>query len=88
MPSILFFAKLREQLGCKEVLWQELGFEANDHVSIQKIRSLLMERFPQQAELLQPGQSLAAINQALVNDEQRQIGGSDELAFFPPMTGG
>jgi molybdopterin synthase sulfur carrier subunit len=81
--NILFFAALREQLGCAHC-----DIDLPLPASLATVRAALIQHFPQQAERLAAGRALAAINQTLINDEDTPINSSDEVAFFPPVTGG
>lgn len=81
--NILFFAALREQLGCAHC-----DIDLPLPASLATVRAALIQHFPQQADLLTQGRALAAINQNLINDENAIINSGDEVAFFPPVTGG
>lgn len=84
MPTvrILFFAALREQLG------GELAFEAAPGASVAEVRAALRARGAPWAELLDAARGTrAALNQVLTS-EDAHVHAGDELAFFPPVTGG
>ena len=78
--KVLFFAALREQLG-----YQQLNLQADN---VAELRQQLQQRWPQYAAELSSEQALVAVNQALCNDEELTLQDNDEVAFFPPMTGG
>ncbi len=83
MIHILFFARLREQLGCSEleVQWQE---------SVATVAGLKQNLQAQQQawdEILGADNILCAVNQEQAGDQQTVADG-DEVAFFPPVTGG
>ena len=80
--KVLFFAALRERLGCVQTE-VDIALPA----SVAQLRSALTEAFPQHAESLANGRSLAAVNQMLVPDDAA-VNAGDEVAFFPPVTGG
>ena len=80
--NILFFAALREQLGCATYT-TELTLPTDTDT----VRMHLRQAFPQHAELLNEGKALIAVNQTLVHSNTR-INDGDEVAFFPPVTGG
>ncbi len=69
---MLFFAQVRELTGV-ERLSVDAGF-----ASVEALR---------QALALEPGKLLAAVNQSLVTADHPLAAG-DEVAFFPPVTGG
>lgn len=81
MIKILFFAKLREQLNCEFI---ELEI---DQVSIAEIKSSLVKQNPQWQSVLMGNKVLAAVNQEMVN-QKTIVQSGDEVAFFPPVTGG
>lgn len=74
--SVRFFASLREHLGMAEV---ELDTQAD--LTAKDVWNLST----QQAEL--PRNTLVAVNQEYVSLSQT-IQDGDEVAFFPPVTGG
>lgn len=77
-----FFAALREQLGAAE----ELGLPAGSNVAA--LRALLMARGERHAELLDPRRAVrCAVNKAMA-PESTPLADGDEVAFFPPVTGG
>jgi len=73
--NILFFAALREQLGCAHC-----DIDLPLPASLATVRAALIQHFPQQAERLAAGRA--------INDENTLINSGDEVAFFPPVTGG
>lgn len=82
MIKVLFFAKLRETLGCAE-----LAMSAEGGDTTESLRRRLIGDHPAWQEALSDEQLLIAVNQQLCSDEQALQDG-DELAFFPPVTGG
>ena len=81
--KVLFFAQLRERLNCDSA---ELDIELPTLVNT--VREALIAQFPDHADLLKDGKALVAINQELINNEKATITTADEVAFFPPVTGG
>ncbi|KZY66890.1 hypothetical protein A3742_10345 [Oleiphilus sp. HI0071] len=80
--NILFFASLKEQLGCSEV-----SMDLDNPCSVAQIKNDLMAKGePWQSALSSPN-LLTAVNQEIANNETI-VSNSDELAFFPPVTGG
>ncbi len=82
MIKVLFFAKLREALGQSELRWP-LAAEAR----VEDIRQALVAKYPQWQEALCAPNVLMALNQEVVN-AQALVRPGDELAFYPPVTGG
>ncbi len=84
MIRVLYFARLREQVGTSgETLpAPELP------TCVADIATTLRGRGgPWAAAFAQDQALLAAVNQELARDET-QVADGDELAFFPPVTGG
>lgn len=80
--QVRYFASLREALGTGETL--ELPIDA----TVAAARDALIARSARHAELLARGRAVrSALNQTLC-DETARVGDGDELAFFPPVTGG
>lgn len=81
MIKVLFFARTRELIGVDEIV-----LEANFH-SAEEIRHYLSQKSDKWALALSVGKLLVAINQTLCPLESAVKSG-DEVAFFPPVTGG
>lgn len=83
MIEILFFARIREQLGVDRLEWP-----LDKTLSLAQLRQQLIE---QRGELwqsvLMADNILMSLNQAVVA-EQTLVNPGDEVAFFPPVTGG
>ncbi len=82
MIKILFFAQLREQLGCSEYQLQ-----VNASMSIEALRQQLVQQKSEWHEFFASDKLLTAVNQELV-DSKAMVSDGDEVAFFPPVTGG
>jgi|TARA_R100001369_G_scaffold78130_1_gene107702 sulfur-carrier protein len=83
MYSIHYFASVREQLDCSEE-----SIEATDAIAtVADLVKLLAARGGAWTMLANRQQVLIAVNQA-VSDHEQALTGNDEIAFFPPMTGG
>ncbi|MBT1065201.1 molybdopterin synthase sulfur carrier subunit [Bowmanella sp. Y26] len=81
MIKVLFFAQLREVLDCAS-----LELEANVS-NIAELRAQLAQKGQRWQEFLASDKALVAVNQTLVN-EDCTLNSGDEVAFFPPVTGG
>ncbi|WP_439101455.1 MoaD/ThiS family protein [Congregibacter sp.] len=82
--KILFFARLKEQLGedCVEIA------DGDCPGDVAGLRQLLQLSVNQElAESLADPNVFCAVNQKVVGEEHPLVS-SDEVAFFPPMTGG
>lgn len=82
MIQILFFAQLREQLQCEKISW-----EITAPLTLAQLRQQLLEQHPHWQAFLNHDTLLFAVNQALVK-ASHQLQDGDEVAFFPPVTGG
>jgi sulfur-carrier protein len=83
MVTILYFARLREALGTGR---EELELPAGADVAA--VRRTLLARGGPWAEAFGESRRIrAAVNQEMASDETTVRDG-DELAFFPPVTGG
>jgi sulfur-carrier protein len=82
--KVLYFASLREQLGTSG---EELELPAGV-TTVAGLRSHLLERGGTWESVLAQGKLIrAAVNQDMVQPMAR-IKAGDEVAFFPPVTGG
>lgn len=79
---VLFFARLREQLGSS-------GEEVDiaDGASVATLRAQLASRSAAWREALEARNLRIAVNQDMAAADQVLKAG-DEVAFFPPVTGG
>ncbi|CAM3912833.1 molybdopterin converting factor subunit 1 [Rheinheimera salexigens] len=83
MIKILFFAALRERLQCAE---QQLKLSSTP-MTIAAVLKQLQTTDSQWQQALSQADLLCALNQQLVS-MTTQVNAGDELAFFPPVTGG
>lgn len=81
--KVVFFARIREALGVDQL---DLGIETEQPV-VQDVLSLLVSRGEPWQQALSSGQLLVAVNQEMTQLDQPLLEG-DEVAFFPPVTGG
>ncbi|RKS27916.1 molybdopterin synthase subunit MoaD [Pseudomonas sp. WPR_5_2] len=83
MILINYFARYREQL---DLGGEKLPLTA-DLKTIEDVRRLLMARGESWREVLGESNLMCALNQELCQTDQ-VIEDFDEIAFFPPVTGG
>lgn len=84
MITIFYFARLRERLGTHE---ERLELPA-DVATVADLLAHLRRRGGLWAEALGTDERLlSAVNQELANPHT-QLGEGDEVAIFPPVTGG
>ena len=84
MVSLHYFASIREAVGRSS---EELILPGSV-TDVQGLIDYLVARDPEKLEIL-AGDSrvLVAVNQTVV-DRSQGLQGDEEVAFFPPMTGG
>lgn len=84
MLKVLFFARIREELDCPglELPWGETVADL-DQLQAQ----LYADGGPRWRDVLSGSNVIRAVNQAVVTGNVSLQDG-DEIAFFPPVTGG
>ena len=80
--KILFFGNLREQLGTEQV-----ELEESTATTVNELRQQLLQNNPNWQLPLANNNVLFAVNQTMA-EENTTIQSGDEIAFFPPVTGG
>ncbi len=78
--KVLLFATLRQAANAASV-----RIEVPEQSAVSEVRAALVRQFPGMAGLFQ--HALAAVNQEFAPEDQK-IKKGDELAFFPPVSGG
>ena len=82
MITVLYFASLREVLGLDEESLNQYP------QTLGELRGMLADRHGESWQQAASGSKLlAAINQEMAEDTE-SINAGDEIAFFPPVTGG
>ncbi|RAX03110.1 MULTISPECIES: molybdopterin synthase sulfur carrier subunit [unclassified Photorhabdus] len=81
MIKVLFFAQVRELVGT-----DSLDLD-NRYTTVDGLRTALISKGERWALALEDGKLLSAVNQSLVHGGYPLQDG-DEVAFFPPVTGG
>lgn len=81
MINVLFFAQVRELVGTDSLS------VAEEYADVEALRTALAARGDRWALALSSDKLLAAVNQTLVSP-QHPLRAGDEVAFFPPVTGG
>ena len=82
MITIVFFAALREQLGCAQ-----LNLAIDTPSTVLEVKQHLINEHPHWQKILQHESILSAVNHTVVRSDFVLKSG-DEVAFFPPVTGG
>ncbi|MEQ5183016.1 molybdopterin synthase sulfur carrier subunit [Providencia rettgeri] len=81
MITVLFFAQVRELVGIERL---ELVAQ---YPTVESLRQALAQKGDRWALALEDGKLLAAVNQSFVSADH-PLNAGDEVAFFPPVTGG
>ncbi|EOD4151032.1 molybdopterin synthase sulfur carrier subunit [Vibrio cholerae] len=81
MIKVLFFAQTRELVECDSLVI--------DHAfaTVEALRQHLAQQLGKWDMALEPGKLLVAVNQSIVPFDT-ELNDGDEVAFFPPVTGG
>ena len=80
---VLLFARLRDEIG------QEfLDIDIAGHCTLARLKQALAEAHSLLKKEIEAGRVLTAVNQALCHDDNLVLTGAEEIALFPPMTGG
>lgn len=82
MIKILFFGQLKELLDCSETT-----IDSCESTTVIEIKNELKTRSKRWADLLADGKVLVAINHTMSMSSDT-VNNGDEVAFFPPVTGG
>ena len=84
MVTVLYFARLREALGRAR---EEIALPESV-IDLASLRDALVSRGGQWAQELSPTRKVrAAVNQEMASGDT-PVRDGDEVAFFPPVTGG
>lgn len=82
MIKILFFAQLREMLEL-----ESLEFALPAAISVAELKMQLAEKGGRWQLMFAEQEVLVAVNQ-VISDDDTILKAGDEVAFFPPVTGG
>ncbi|MCG9739371.1 molybdopterin synthase sulfur carrier subunit [Shewanella insulae] len=83
MINVLFFAQVRELLGESTI-----KVEASEQTTTAEgLRALLAAKDDKWGKVLASDKLLVAVNQT-ISSWDTQVEDGDEVAFFPPVTGG
>ncbi|WP_415886099.1 molybdopterin converting factor subunit 1 [Neptuniibacter sp. QD37_6] len=83
MVKVVYFASLRERLGVAEE-----SIEVSQPADVAAVLNQLVELHGEQwQKILVDTPILMAVNQEMC-DEKAAVAAGDEVAFFPPVTGG
>lgn len=80
MVTVKMFAAARDLVGAPELM-----LEIHDDATVCELRSLLSEKYPAAALLIE--RSMLALDARYANDDDR-IDATQEIACIPPVSGG
>ena len=84
MVTLLYFASLRESVGCSR---EQLALPSGNS-TVSSVVDALRSRGARWTEAFAPGKTWrVAVNQGMA-DLATPVKPGDEIAFFPPVTGG
>jgi molybdopterin synthase sulfur carrier subunit len=84
MIEVRFFGRVREILGCDAL---QLDY-ADDIADLDALTAMLCrERGPRWSEILAEPNLIRAVNHSVIEGNKTLVDG-DEVAYFPPVTGG
>jgi molybdopterin synthase sulfur carrier subunit len=87
MIKIIFFARLRDELNCSELNLEIKDINNEETITVIELLEHLFKLHPQWQNTFDKRKFFTAINQDIVQNSH-QICNGDEVAFFPPVTGG
>jgi molybdopterin synthase sulfur carrier subunit len=82
MIKVFFFAELRERLQCAECFVTDFY-----GTTVKSLLEQLIVDHPEWEKIFSEKKILIAVNHAMANVNANIVAG-DEVAFFPPVTGG
>ena len=83
MMTVLFFASYREKLGCDKLTLNDGEYPA----TLSALKDQLSEKGEDWQAVLNDKKTLVAVNQTMTRKDVA-LNAGDEVAFFPPVTGG
>lgn len=85
MLKVVFFARLRELMEIDEL---SIEFPEDNIITVQQALKIITEKYSTFNDYIEQGHKIMiAVNQSMT-DQRHQLKPGDELAIFPPVTGG
>ncbi len=85
MLKVVFFARLRELMKKDEVV---IEFPQNNTITVQQALKIITDKYSVFHDYIDQGHRvMIAVNQSMA-DQNHELKPGDELALFPPVTGG
>jgi molybdopterin synthase sulfur carrier subunit len=83
MILVKYFSKYRESIGVSEE-----RYSAGDISSLADLLLAVSARHPQASAMLDDKKCILALNHEVVSQVETALKVGDEVAFYPPVTGG
>ncbi len=87
MIKIIFFARLRDELNCPELNLEIKDINNKKTITVYELLDHLFKQNPQWQDIFNKRKFFTAVNQEIVQNNH-DLSDGDEIAFFPPVTGG
>lgn len=81
--KVLFFAWLKDEIGI-----ETYNLSIEKQLTVEELKHLLISKLGSKAEVLNSTNILCAVNLNLESNSKQILNDTDEVAFFPPVTGG
>ena len=85
MLKIIFFARLREIMGIDEISFE---LDSAKRITVQNIVTSLEEKYAEFNDYVNRGNRLLIAVNLEITDTDKELYPGDEIAIFPPVTGG
>ena len=83
MLKVLFFASFREQLNCDQLLLDDGEYPT----TVFSLKQQLANKSERWRAVMMSEHTLVAVNKTVIRKDA-ELHSGDEVAFFPPVTGG
>lgn len=87
MITVLFFASLRDQLGADKLVIDAAQIAPPEELTTDRVVDYLCQQYPAWQPAFRTQSIFTAVNQTIVS-QTTPLNPDDEVAFFPPVTGG
>ena len=85
MLKIVFFARLREIMGVDEISFE---LDSSKHLTVRNLITSLEGKYTEFNDYVNRGNRLLIAVNLEITDTDKELNPGDEIAIFPPVTGG